>query len=182
MGWVVNATPRPLYPQERPGTHCIGGWVGLRAGLYGCGKSRPPTRIRSPDLPSCSESLYRLSYSGPHRNWLTRSEILHFLNFQRSSADNRKHVHIKYFYSRITGLITSFSLAYIPWDATLYRGKLASKIPCLVKNLKSIPVCAGSAIHSPKLQSSTLMLHGSFEVLTARREEFKLFQASRHKK
>jgi len=26
-GWVVNATPRPLYPQERPGTHCIGGWV-----------------------------------------------------------------------------------------------------------------------------------------------------------
>ena len=23
MGWVVNATPRSLYPQERPGTHCI---------------------------------------------------------------------------------------------------------------------------------------------------------------
>ena len=41
MGWVVNATPRPLYPQERPGTRCIGGWVGPRAGLDGCGKSRP---------------------------------------------------------------------------------------------------------------------------------------------
>ena len=41
-GWVVNATPRPLYPQERPGAHCIGGWVGPRAGLDGCGKSRPP--------------------------------------------------------------------------------------------------------------------------------------------
>ena len=27
---------------ERPGTHCIGGWVGPRAGLDGCGKSRPP--------------------------------------------------------------------------------------------------------------------------------------------
>ena len=39
-GWVVNTTPRPLYPQERPGTHCTGGWVGLRAGLDGCGKSR----------------------------------------------------------------------------------------------------------------------------------------------
>ena len=25
QGWVVNSTPRPLYPQERPGTHCIGG-------------------------------------------------------------------------------------------------------------------------------------------------------------
>ena len=40
MGWVVNATPWPLYPQERPGTHCTGGWVGPRAGLDGCGKSR----------------------------------------------------------------------------------------------------------------------------------------------
>ena len=27
-------------PPERPGTHCIGGWVGPRAGLDGCGKSR----------------------------------------------------------------------------------------------------------------------------------------------
>jgi len=41
-GRVVNATPRPLCPLERPVTHCIGGWVGLRAGQDGCGKSRPP--------------------------------------------------------------------------------------------------------------------------------------------
>ena len=41
MGWVVNATPRPFYPRERPGTNCTGGWVGPRAGLDGCGKSRP---------------------------------------------------------------------------------------------------------------------------------------------
>jgi hypothetical protein len=40
MGWVVNATPQPLYPRERTGTHCTGGWVGPRAGLDGCGKSR----------------------------------------------------------------------------------------------------------------------------------------------
>jgi hypothetical protein len=39
---VVKVTPRPLYNWERPGTHCIGGWVGSRAGLDGCGKSRPP--------------------------------------------------------------------------------------------------------------------------------------------
>jgi hypothetical protein len=38
-GWVVSTTPRPLYPRERPGTHCTGGWVGSRAGLDGCGKS-----------------------------------------------------------------------------------------------------------------------------------------------
>jgi hypothetical protein len=30
-----------LPPGKKPGTHCIGGWVGPRAGLDGCGKSRP---------------------------------------------------------------------------------------------------------------------------------------------
>ena len=34
--------PAGLYPRERPGTHCTGGWVGPRAGLDRCGKSRPP--------------------------------------------------------------------------------------------------------------------------------------------
>ena len=51
VGWVINATPRPLDPQERPGTLCTGGWVGARAGLDGCGKSR----------------LYRDSIPGPSR-------------------------------------------------------------------------------------------------------------------
>ena len=31
--------PAALYPRERPGTHCTGGWVGPRAGLDRCGKS-----------------------------------------------------------------------------------------------------------------------------------------------
>ena len=65
-GGGVSTTPRPLYPRERPGTHCTGGWVGPRAGLDGCGKSRTPTGIRSPDRPARSESLYRLSYPGRH--------------------------------------------------------------------------------------------------------------------
>jgi hypothetical protein len=43
MGWVVNATFLPLYPRVRPGTQFIGGWVGPRTGMDGCGKSRPPT-------------------------------------------------------------------------------------------------------------------------------------------
>jgi len=34
-------TPAVPYPWERPGTHCTGGWVRLRAGLDRCGKSRP---------------------------------------------------------------------------------------------------------------------------------------------
>jgi hypothetical protein len=52
---VVSTTPRPLYPREIPGTHCTGGWVGPRAGLDVCEKSRP-TRIRSPDRPARNQS------------------------------------------------------------------------------------------------------------------------------
>jgi hypothetical protein len=33
---LVNATPWPLYPRERPHTRCTGGWVALRAGRKGC--------------------------------------------------------------------------------------------------------------------------------------------------
>jgi len=68
MGWVVNATPRQFYPRERPGTHCIGGWVGLRTGLDGCGKSRPHW-VSIPDHPARSESLYRMSYPDPCFMW-----------------------------------------------------------------------------------------------------------------
>jgi hypothetical protein len=40
-GW---SAPRPgRFTPGRLGTHCIGGWVGPRAGLDGCGKSRPST-------------------------------------------------------------------------------------------------------------------------------------------
>jgi hypothetical protein len=38
---VVSTTPRPHFPRERPGTHCIGGWVGPRVCLDVCEKSRP---------------------------------------------------------------------------------------------------------------------------------------------
>jgi hypothetical protein len=40
-GWLVSTMPRPLYPRERPGTHCTGGWVGPRAGLDVWEKSSP---------------------------------------------------------------------------------------------------------------------------------------------
>jgi hypothetical protein len=40
VGGKLHA-PAALPPGKRPGTHCIGGWVGSRAGLDGCEKSRP---------------------------------------------------------------------------------------------------------------------------------------------
>jgi hypothetical protein len=64
MGWVVNTTPLPLYPRERPGTHCIeAGWA-PRAVWTGT-ENLAPTRIHSPDRPARSESLYRLNCPYP---------------------------------------------------------------------------------------------------------------------
>jgi hypothetical protein len=40
--WGQRHAPGAPYPRERAGTHCTGGWVGLRAGLDRCGKSRLP--------------------------------------------------------------------------------------------------------------------------------------------
>jgi hypothetical protein len=50
--------------------------VGLRADLDKCGKSRPPTGIRSPDRPARSESLYRLSYPGLSCRTATSTKFL----------------------------------------------------------------------------------------------------------
>jgi len=67
--------PAALYPRERLGTHCTGGWVGPRAGLDRCGKSSP-TGIRSPDRPTSSLSIYRLSYPGLIQNGEKNSDVL----------------------------------------------------------------------------------------------------------
>ena len=64
MGRVIDATPRPLYFRKRPGTHCIGGWVGHRAGLEGV-ENLAHISIQTPDSPNRSKSPYRLSYPGP---------------------------------------------------------------------------------------------------------------------
>ena len=53
MWWVVNATPRPLYPREGPGSHCIGGRVGLRTGLDGCGQILYNMKIYFKSLGGC---------------------------------------------------------------------------------------------------------------------------------
>ena len=42
VGWVVNVTPRPLYPRERLEAHCRGEWVGPRAGLQRVRELSPP--------------------------------------------------------------------------------------------------------------------------------------------
>jgi len=53
--------PAALYPRERPGTHCTGGWVGPRVGLD-VRKYLVPTGIRSRTFQPVAQSLYQLSY------------------------------------------------------------------------------------------------------------------------
>ena len=65
-GVVQQQASVALLPEKRPCAHCTGGWLGLEAGLGGCGKCRLPAGFRIPDLPARSESLYQLRY--PSRN------------------------------------------------------------------------------------------------------------------
>jgi len=81
-GWVVNATLRPLYPLEKPGTPCIGGWMGPSASRDRCGKTCPhrvwspgpispqrvamPTELTRPDVSNC------MTYSPLHMTIGTR--------------------------------------------------------------------------------------------------------------
>jgi hypothetical protein len=64
MGMGCQHHAPAALPRERQSTHCIRPqatgpvWTGA--------ENLAPTGIRSPDRPARSESLYRLSYSGPH--------------------------------------------------------------------------------------------------------------------
>ena len=59
MGWVFTATSQPLYRWEKPGTHCTvqeAGWVS--GPVWTRTENLAGTRIRSPDRPTRSKSLY----------------------------------------------------------------------------------------------------------------------------
>ena len=73
--WVVSATPRPLYPRERTGIDCIGGWVDPRAGLY-------PISVTSVLISSPSLRL-GLSCGLPHQNTVCFSLLPHTYHVPR---------------------------------------------------------------------------------------------------
>ena len=53
--------PAALYPREKPGTHCTGGWVGPGPVWTGA-ENLAPTGIRFLDRPARSQSLHRARY------------------------------------------------------------------------------------------------------------------------
>jgi hypothetical protein len=84
MGWVVNATPRQLYLRERPGTHCIGGWMGPTAGLGECEKSRPHRDSIPGPRVAILTALFRPSHN--IQDYYKRNRHFHNL---RSSVEER---------------------------------------------------------------------------------------------
>jgi hypothetical protein len=50
----VNFMPQPLYPKEIvPNTHCIGGWVGRRAGMDAVDNKKKSVPASSLDIYRC---------------------------------------------------------------------------------------------------------------------------------
>jgi hypothetical protein len=70
MEWVIIVTSRPLYPRESDPVPIVqkAGWAGW-APVWTRAENLAPTKIRSPNRPARSESLYQLRYSDPRLEW-----------------------------------------------------------------------------------------------------------------
>jgi len=93
---VVNTLPRPLYHRERDPVPIVqeAGWA--LAPVWTFAENLAPSRIRSPDRPTCSESLYLLLYPSPpqivlneysngftfHAGCIREDLILIYINFE----------------------------------------------------------------------------------------------------
>ena len=67
LEWVVNTMPLPLHVREKDTVRIVreAGWA--PGPVWTGTENLVPTGIRYPDRPTCSESLYRLSYRGPRK-------------------------------------------------------------------------------------------------------------------
>ena len=74
-----ESRPAAFYPQERHGIHCTGGWVGPRAGLDRCWKSRFH-RDSIPGPSSPQPVALPTELHGPHKNQKT-VPIIHTLSW-----------------------------------------------------------------------------------------------------
>jgi hypothetical protein len=70
VGGQLHA-PAALSSGKRPGTHCTGGWVGPRAGLDGCDKSRPhwDYKFVKPDLCPQLEAMLSCNFENNAKEW-----------------------------------------------------------------------------------------------------------------
>jgi hypothetical protein len=94
MRWGVRAMAWPFYPRERPGNHCIGGWVAPGPVWTGA-ENLATIGIRSADCPARNElgSSWNLNHNVKGRLipsgrksvpsfWERRNGFNHFQHFQ----------------------------------------------------------------------------------------------------
>jgi hypothetical protein len=120
-----------LYPRERPGTQITGGWGGPRAGLDGCGKSRPHRDSITGTSSPVAQSLYRLSYRA-HRKTKVLTKIRNF------SCHEYPFISVLYAQGKEHGVKTDVASRSIICY-TLFRGRqttVAQWLRCCATNRK----------------------------------------------
>ena len=75
MGWVVNATPRPLYPRERPGTPYLPETPVIYIYIYICGGHRGLAHPRSQDSLLPIRHLLIITETDSRVKWLLESSV-----------------------------------------------------------------------------------------------------------
>ena len=104
MGWVVNATPQPLYPRARNPVPIVWKPVWTRRSVWKGAENlaSPPLRDSIPGPSTLSESLYRLSYSGPTIKKITEWTDIAFSRRGRHKMkwedDVKQDLKVKQFY------------------------------------------------------------------------------------
>ena len=142
LGWAVSATSRPLYPRERPGTHCTGGWVGLRAGLDGCGKSRSHRDpIPGPSSPQrlfircfslllfSSSALYFTSFNFPLILLVLSFFAVSYFAFSHSYSLHVLHDILSFFFHKCPDLHQPI-FCVSRWHAVVSVLTIFSPVPC----------------------------------------------------
>jgi hypothetical protein len=76
MGWVVNATPWPLYPRKRDPVPILYEVEWAPGPVWTGAENLAPTGIRSPDRPASSELLCRLLHPGPKSHVISRKMLV----------------------------------------------------------------------------------------------------------
>jgi hypothetical protein len=102
-----------LYTWERThGTHCIGGWMGLRAGMHTecTGKILCFCLGLNPCCPACSQTLYWATLA-PYQSPFKSNKLLHYQNADGYAAFQQMH---------LSCYFTQFHLYIFLWNSSSY--------------------------------------------------------------
>jgi len=79
MGVGIQRQTPAVFPRERPGIHCVEGWVGLMTGVDGCGRFRlsPGFDPRTVQLPMSRYTNCTIPARIVYRYVLNSNALLH---------------------------------------------------------------------------------------------------------